>query len=426
MQKTIAVILAAGRGTRMKSDKPKVMHEILGRAMISYVVDSVKGANVSGTIAVTGYGSEKVEEFLKSTKVKTALQKKLLGSADAVSAAAKKIKNKSGNILIVYGDTPLIRKETIKRLIDKHNETDANLTLMTAILRNPTGYGRIIRNTAGSILKIAEETEIRASGKEIREVNVGTCCFKSEDLFESLKEIGCDNAKKEYYLTDAVKILADKGKKIESITLEDIEEMIGVNSRVELAEAASVIKRRISNELMMAGVTIQDTATTTIYPGVKIGKDSVIYPNTIIESDVVIGESCHIGPFAHLRPGTKVGNKAEIGNFVELVRTEIGEHTKVKHHTYLGDTKVGNNVNIGAGTITANYDGKNKNRTVIGNNSFIGVGTILIAPVKIGKRAMTGAGTVVLKGNNVKDGATAVGVPARILERRRGERRERR
>lgn len=410
----------------MKSAKPKVMHEILGRAMISYVVDSVKGANVSGTIAVTGYGSEKVEEFLKSTKVKTALQKKLLGSADAVSTAAKKLKNKSGNILIVYGDTPLIRKETIKRLIDKHNETGASLTLMTAVLRNPTGYGRIIRNTAGSILKIAEETEIRASGKEIREVNVGTCCFKSEDLFESLKAIGCDNAKKEYYLTDAVKILADKGKKIESITLEDIEEMIGVNSRVELSEAVSVIKRRISNELMMAGVTIQDPATTTIYPGVKIGKDSVIYPNTIIESNVVIGESCHIGPFAHLRSGTKVGNKAEIGNFVELVRTEIGEHTKVKHHTYLGDTKVGHNVNIGAGTITANYDGKNKNRTVIGNNSFIGVGTILIAPVKIGKRAMTGAGTVVLKGNNVKDGATAVGVPARILERRRGERRERR
>lgn len=425
MKNITAIILAAGHGTRMKSDTPKVMHEILGLPIISYVVDSVKGASISETIAVTGYGSDRVEALLKSTNIKTALQKKLLGSADAVSAAVKKLKSRSGNILIVYGDTPLIRKETIKKLIDKHSETDASLTLTAAVLRNPTGYGRIIRNTDGKILKIAEETEIRASGKEIREVNVGTCCFKAEDLFESLKEIGRGNAKKEYYLTDAVKILAGKGKKIESITLEDTDEMIGVNSRVELAQACSVVKNRILNELMMSGVTIQDPATTTIYPGVKIGKDSVIYPNTIIESGVVIADACHIGPFAHLRPGTKVNNKAEIGNFVELVRTQIGESTKVKHHTYLGDTKVGNNVNIGAGTITANYDGKNKNRTVIGDNSFIGVGTILIAPVKIGKRAITGAGTVVLKGHNIKDGATAVGVPARILERRRGERRER-
>ena len=424
MKKTIAVILAAGRGTRMKSDKPKVMHKLLGRAMISYVVDSVRSVNASEIIAVTGYGSDRVEEFLKSTNIKTAQQKKLLGSADAVSAAAKKIKNKSGNILIVYGDTPLVRKETVKKLLDKHNETDASLTLITAVLRNPTGYGRIIRNTAGKILKIAEETEIRSSGKEIREINVGTCCFKSEDLFGSLKEVGCDNAKKEYYLTDAVKILADKGKKIESITLEDSDEMIGVNSRVELAEAASVIKRRILNELMMSGVTIQDPATTTIYPGVKIGKDTIIYPNTVIESDVVIGDFCHIGPFAHLRGGTKVGEKCEIGNFVELVRTEVGDFTKVKHHTYLGDAKVGKNVNIGAGTITANYDGKNKNKTFIGDNSFIGVGAVLIAPVRIGKKVLVGAGAVVLKGHNIKDGGTVVGVPAHILEKRKSERRK--
>lgn len=408
----------------MKSDKPKVMHGILGRAMVSYVVDSVKGANTSEIIAVTGYGGEKVEAFLKSAKIKTVQQKKLLGSADAVSASVKKLKNISGNILIVYGDTPLIKKDTIRRLVNKHNETGAGLTLITAVLRNPTGYGRIIRNTNGKIQRIAEETEIRASGKEIREVNVGTCCFKSEDLFGSLKEIGCDNAKKEYYLTDAVKILADKGKKIESITLEDIDEMIGVNSRLELAQASSVMKNRILNELMMSGVTIQDPATTTIYPGVKIGKDSVVYPNTIIESDVVIGDSCHIGPFAHLRPGTKVGNKAEIGNFVELVRTEIGENTKVKHHTYLGDTKVGKNVNVGAGTITANYDGKNKNRTIIGDNSFIGVGSVLIAPLKIGKKVLVGAGAVVLKGHNIKDGATVVGVPAHILENRISDRRK--
>ena len=425
MKNTIAVILAAGRGTRMKSDTPKVMHRILGMPMISYVVDAVRKSGVKSVVLVTGFGSVRVQEFFKDTGAKTVLQKKLLGSGDAVNTAKKEISKIKGDCLVVYGDTPLVKPETIKKLIEKHNVSGASLTLLTAILKNPTGYGRIIRNTEGRIMKIAEENEAKTYKKEIKEINVGTCIFRAEDLLKVLDEIKPDNAKKEYYLTDAVKIFSDNDKKIESVSIEDLDEMIGVNSRVELAEAVSIIKRRISNEFMMSGVTIQDPVTTTIYPGVKIGKDSVIYPNTIIESDVIIGDSCHIGPFARLRPGTKVGKKCEIGNFVELVRTEIGESTKVKHHTYLGDTKVGNNVNIGAGTITANYDGKNKNRTVIGDNSFIGVGTILIAPVRIGKRAITGAGTVVLKGNNIKDGATAVGVPARILERRTGERRGR-
>ena len=268
------------------------------------------------------------------------------------------------------------------------------------------------------------EDEAKAYKKEIKEINVGTCVIKSKDLFDVLKKIGCDNTKKEYYLTDAVKILSGEGKSVESVSIEDPDEMIGVNSRAELARATSCVKNRVLDELMISGVTVQDPATTIVYPGAKIGKDSVIYPNTIIESDVLVGENCHIGPFARLRPGTEIADKAEIGNFVELVRTKIGESTKVKHHTYLGDASVGRNVNIGAGTITANYDGKNKSRTVIGDGAFVGVGTILIAPVKIGKRAMTGAGTVLLKGHNIKDGATAVGVPARILERRRNERRK--
>lgn len=425
MQNIIAVILAAGKGTRMKSDTPKVMHEILGRPMISYVVDSVKRSGVKTIVLVTGFGSDKVQEFFKDGKVKTVLQKRLLGSGDAVNTAKKLIAKSRGDCLVVYGDTPLIKSETIKRLIDKHNASSASLTLLTAVLKNPTGYGRIIRSTDGKITKIAEEDEARAYKKEIKEINVGTCLFRAEDLFDALNRIKPENTKKEYYLTDAVKILSDNGKKIESVSIEDLDEMIGVNSRVELAEAAFVIKTRIFNEIMMSGVTIQDPATTTIYPGTKIGRDSVIYPNTIIESDVVIGERCHIGPFARLRPGTRVADRGEIGNFVELVRTTIGESTKVKHHTYLGDSKVGKNVNIGAGTITANYDGKNKNKTTIGDGAFIGVGSILIAPVKIGKKALVGAGTVVLRGHNIKDGSTAVGVPARILERRSGERRGR-
>lgn len=422
MKNVIAVILAAGRGTRMKSDRPKVMHEILGLPMISYVVDSAKAAGVKTIVLVTGFGSLEVQEFFKGTEVKTVLQKKLLGSGDAVNTAKNQIKRSAkSDCLVVYGDTPLIKEETIKRLIDKHNSSSSSLTLLTAVLKNPTGYGRIIRNTDGRIMRIAEEDEAKTYKKEIKEINVGTCIFRAEDLFDALDNIGCENTKKEYYLTDAVKILSDSGKKIESVSVEDLEEMTGVNSRVELAQAASVIKNRILNGLMMSGVTIKDPCTTTIYPGVKIGKDSVIYPNTIIESDVVIGDYCHIGPFAHLRPGTRVKEKAEIGNFVELVRTEIGESTKVKHHTYLGDANVGKSVNIGAGTITANYDGENKSRTVIGDGAFIGVGAILIAPVKIGKKALVGAGAVVLKGHNIKDGATAVGVPARILEKRSGK-----
>ena len=424
MKNITAVILAAGRGTRMKSDAPKVMHTILGKPMISYVVDSVRAAGVSDIVTVIGFGSDKLKSLFQDTKIRTVLQKKLLGSADAVNTAKKEIKKYKGDVLIVYGDTPLIKKETLLRLIEKHTASGASLTLLTAVLKNPTGYGRIIRNTDGKILKIAEELEAGSYKREIKETNVGTCICKTEDLFKVLPGIKCDNAKKEYYLTDAVKILADSGKKIESIVIEDVSEMIGVNSKVELAQATAVIKSRILCALMESGITIEDPLSTTVYPGVKIGKDSTIYPNTIIESDVKIGDRCHIGPFARIRPGTKLGNNVEVGNFVELVRTEVGDFTKVKHHTYLGDTKVGKNVNIGAGTITANYDGKNKNNTVIGDGSFIGVGAILIAPVKIGKKALVGAGSVVLKGHNIKDGATVVGVPGRILERRRVNRRK--
>ena len=423
MKNTIAIILAAGRGTRMKSEKPKVMHEILGKPMISYVVEAVKGAGIADIVLVTGFGGDKVKEHFAPSKIKTVVQKKLLGSADAVNTAKKEIEGSKGDILVVYGDTPLLTKETIKKLIERHKSSGASLTLLTAILKDPTGYGRIMRETDGRITKIAEESEAREYKKETREINVGTCVFKSVDLASALKEIGCDNSKKEYYLTDAVRILTLKARKVESLIMENLDEMIGINSRIELARATRMMKDRIMDELMASGVTIQDPATTTIYPDVMIGKDSTIYPNTIIESDVRIGENCHIGPFARLRGGTRIGQKVEIGNFVELVRTEVSDFTKIKHHTYLGDSKVGKFVNIGAGVITANYDGKNKNRTIIGDGSFIGVGAILIAPVEIGKDALVGAGTVVLKGQKIKNGATVVGVPARILENRRGDRR---
>jgi N-acetylglucosamine-1-phosphate uridyltransferase (contains nucleotidyltransferase and I-patch acetyltransferase domains) len=423
MKNTIAVILAAGRGTRMKSDTPKVLHGILGRPMISYVTGAVSRAGIKDIVVVTGFGSDKVKDFFKDTRVKTAVQKKLLGSADAVGSAKKEIMGHS-DVLVVYGDTPLITEDTIRNLFEKHKSSGASLTLLTAVLDDPSGYGRIIRDPSGRITKIAEDSEVREYRKDIREINVGTCVFKAADLLSALKEIGCENSKREYYLTDSVRILADRAKKVESVVVEDLNEMIGINSRIELAEATNVMKTRIMEDLMASGVTIQDTATTTIYPDVKIGKDTVIYPNTIIESDVRIGENCHIGPFSRIRGGTVIGNKTEVGNFVELVRTKIADSTKVKHHTYLGDATVGRKVNIGAGVITANYDGKNKNKTSIGDGAFIGVGAVLIAPAKIGKKTLVGAGAVLLRGTVVKDGTTVVGVPAKILRRRTGDRRK--
>ncbi|MCX5667910.1 MAG: NTP transferase domain-containing protein [Candidatus Omnitrophica bacterium] len=423
MKNMIAVILAAGRGTRMKSGTPKVLHSILGRPMISYVTGAVSRAGVKDIVVVTGFGSGKVKDFFYGTRVKTVVQKRLSGSADAVSAAKKEIKGYS-DVLVVYGDTPLITEGTLKSLIERHKSSGASLTLLTAVLKDPAGYGRIIRDTGGKITKIAEDGELREYKKETREINVGTCVFARGGLLDALKDIGRDNSKREYYLTDAVRILSARALKVESIAMENSDEMIGINSRIELAAAVNIMKNRIMEELMASGVTIQDPATTTIYPDVKIGKDTVIYPNTIIESGVRIGSDCHIGPFARLRGGTRIGDKAEIGNFVELVRTVVADSTKIKHHTYLGDAKVGRFVNIGAGTITANYDGKNKSSTFIGDSSFIGVGAILIAPVKIGKRALVGAGAVILRGQNVKDGATVVGVPAKVLRRRVGDRRK--
>jgi N-acetylglucosamine-1-phosphate uridyltransferase (contains nucleotidyltransferase and I-patch acetyltransferase domains) len=422
MKNIIAIILAAGRGTRMVSDTPKVLHEILGSPMISYVTGAVSRAAVKDMVVITGFGGDKVKDLFSGTRIKTVAQKKLLGSADAVAAAKREIRGYN-DVLVVYGDTPLITEETLKDLIEKHRDTRASLTLLTAVLKDPSGYGRIIRDQSGKIIKIAEDGEVREYKQEIREINVGTCVFSSGDLLTALKEIGCDNSKGEYYLTDAVKILSARGLKVESIIMKNLDEMIGVNSRVELAQASNIMKNRIMERLMASGVTIQDPATTTIYPDVKIGRDTVIYPNTIIESDVRIGSGCHIGPFARLRGGTRIGDKSEVGNFVELVRSKVAESTKIKHHTYLGDATVGKNVNIGAGTITANYDGKNKNKTIIGDGAFVGVGAILIAPVKIGKKALVGAGAVILRGTVVKDGATVVGVPAKILRRRVGDRR---
>ncbi len=418
MKKMTAIILAAGKGTRMKSDVPKVLHKILGKSAICYILDSLKGAGIKDIVTVVGYGKELLADVVdKQTKI--IIQKKLLGSGDAVKSAGKALRGYSGDVLIICGDTPLVGSRTLKEIAARHASSGASMTILTVKLKDPTGYGRILRSSDGKILKIIEEENARLYEEKINEVNVGTYCFNTKDLFEALKEVGQNNKKKEFFLTDTIEILNKKGKKLESVLLENPEDMTGINTRRDLAGVTGVLKNRILDELMLSGVTIEDPASTVIYGGVRIGRDTVICPNTVIESDVEIGAHCRIGPFARIRPDVKIGDGAEVGNFVELVRTEVGSGAKIKHHTYLGDTKVGRNVNIGAGTITANFDGKNKNRTVIEDGAFIGIGARLVAPVRIGRGAIIGAGAVVLKNHNVPKAAVAVGVPARIIRKKK-------
>ncbi|MEK6733171.1 MAG: DapH/DapD/GlmU-related protein, partial [Candidatus Omnitrophota bacterium] len=319
--------------------------------------------------------------------------------------------------LILYGDTPLLSQDIIQKLIEKHIETEASCTLLTAQLKNPTGYGRVIRSSGNKIVKIVEELDASIYEKVIEEINVGVYCFNKRALFYSLEKIQPENKKEEYYLTDTIEVLTKSNMLVESVTTGDTEEFLGVNTRSELAKAESVMRKRILAGIMDSGVTIVDPDNTYIEHGAKIGRDTVIYPYTFIENNVKIGPDCSIGPCARLRTGTVVANNVGIGNFAELVRSSVGENTKIRHQCYIGDTIIGKNVNIGAGTIVANYDGKEKHKTVIEDNAFIGTGTILVAPVKIGKGAVTGAGSVVTKNKNVPAGKTVIGIPARLLNK---------
>lgn len=414
----VAIILAAGEGTRMRSNLPKVLHKLGGRPMIDYIVDALDAVGAKRKIVVIGYKSAEVSRYLKG-RAEVVLQKKRLGTADAVKAAQKMVGRVDGNILVMCADTPLVTKETIGRLVAAHKQAGASCTILSANMKNPTGYGRIERDSKGRILRIVEEQEADIYQKAIEEINVGAYCFNSKALFSNLAKIKPSVKKKEYYLTDLVGILAHDGNEVAALALTDNEEALGVNSRADLARASQVLKERTISKLQGAGVTIVDPATTYIANDVTIGQDTVVYPMTTIEQGVSIGASCEVGPCARLRTGSAVDDNVTIGNFVELARTKIGRNTRVQHNAYLGDARVGRGVNIGAGTITANYDGKAKNKTIIDDGAFIGSGTILIAPIRIGRNAVTGAGAVITKGKDVPASATVVGIPARIIKRRR-------
>lgn len=431
------LILAAGLGKRMKSKYPKVVHKILGKPMINWVVDLGKKFGEVGV--VVGHKAEIVKSYLPQD-VKTYLQEPQLGTGHAVMCAKEFIVSED-DILILYGDVPLLKPETIEKLAQTHEKTNADVTVLTFIADDPTGYGRIIRN--GEKIRIVEHKDANEEQLKIKEVNSGIYVFSGKFLLENLDKLSNNNAQGEYYLTD----LVEMASKVETVLLDDPVQVSGVNDRVQLAQLESVAKERILKELMLSGVTVVDPASTFVGPDVKIGIDTIIHPFTILEGNITIGEDCEIGPytrikdskignnvkvvrseiegaiiednvsvgpFARLREGTFLKQNVKIGNFVETKKSVIGKNSKAQHLTYLGDATIGEDVNIGAGTITCNYDGYKKYPTSIGDGAFIGSNSSLVAPVKIGKGAIVGAGSVITE--DVPDDALALGRARQVIK----------
>jgi bifunctional UDP-N-acetylglucosamine pyrophosphorylase/glucosamine-1-phosphate N-acetyltransferase len=418
MNRNIAcVILAAGKGKRMKSDLPKVLHPVCGRPMLEYVMDLVKELKISTSVLVLGHQHELVSKTVRP-QAKIVIQKKLQGSADAVRQAEKALKDFKGTVLVLYADNALLRKDSLKKLIRYHMENKAEATLLTARVKNPSGYGRILRDKYESICRIVEEKDADAFQKDIKEINIGCACFEKTKLFSALKKVKRNRLKKEFYLTDVIEILYKQNLRVEAVHLADVREGWGINSRVDLAKVNKIMQERILKAHLEAGIGIVDPQSTFVDWGVKIGVDSKIYPFTVIERNVTIGRRCSIGPFCHLREQTVIEDDCAIGNFSELARSRVGKHTLAKHFCYLGDSRIGNNVNIGAGVVTANFDGKRKNTTLIKDNAFLGSDTILIAPVRVGRHAVTGAGSVISRNKHVGDYAVVAGVPARQLKKK--------
>ena len=422
------IILAAGKGTRMRSKLPKVLHKVGGKAMLQHVVDAAKGAGSEREVVVIGSGAQLVEQTISG--VEFVMQEEQLGTGHAVLSAKKNFEKSTGTVLILCGDTPLLTNELLKKFTAAHEDSKCAATVLTAKMPDATGYGRIIRDLDGSLEKIVEEKDANEFEKKINEVNAGVYCFDVQKLFGALEKIGNNNSQGEYYLPDALTILKDAGEKIGAFRANYADETLGINSRVQLAAADKIFRMKKNNELMEAGVTIIDPNTTFIDYDVKIGQDTIIYPNTYIEGNTTIGEDCAIGPnirftdmkvgnkvtaqfsycheaeicdgvtlgpYVHLRPGTTIGENVKIGNFVEVKNSNIGEGSKLPHLQYIGDTDMGSGVNVGCGTVTCNYDGKQKFRTTIGDNAFIGCNTNLVAPVNVKEGAYIAAGSTITK-----------------------------
>lgn len=422
------VVLAAGRGTRTKVSIPKVLLPLCGRTILATVLDEVAQLSAAHTLVVVHHGKERVEAELRGRRVVTVDQGEPRGTGHAVQVAMQALAERAGgafvgDVLVVNGDGALIQAETLRELVTVRAQENAAVVLLTSVPPDPTGYGRIVRDENLSLVAIREQRDCSEDEREIDEVNAGFYCFAAERLAEVIGRLRADNAQGELYLTDAIGDLVGAGAVVVTMQTDDHEETLGVNSLAELAAVREVMQERILLHHLGNGVMIEDPGTTYIDHGVEIGADTRILPCTVIRTGVRIGSGCEVGPFSHLRAGTCMEDGAEVGNFVEVKNSVIGRGTKAKHLTYLGDATIGAHANIGAGTITANYDGKAKHKTTIADGAFIGSGTVLVAPATVGRGAKTGAGAVVTRNTVVPDEDVYVGVPARSLkDRPRGSR----
>ena len=415
-----SIILAAGKGTRMKSDIPKVLHKIFDKALVEYVIEAVnKTGYVDENFVIVGHQAERVEEFVNNTfsNVRTVLQSPQLGTGHAVSMVLPYLENFDGEIIILCGDTPLVSEKTLKDFIDSHKSKGSDLTVMSAMFDNPTNYGRIIRNSDGSLNSIVEEKDASEQQKCIKEVNAGIYCLNWSRIKPAFNQLQSNNAQGEYYLTDIIKWANEQALKVDAYILKDNDEIFGINSKSHLAEATKMLNEKIIKMHLENGVTIVDPATTWISSETEIEADTVIYPSCYITGKNKIGRNCKIGPFAHLRGDVILEDNVKIGNFVEVKKTTVKANTNACHLSYLGDSEIGSNVNIGAGTITANYNPltKIKSKTVIGDKVKIGSNSVLVAPVEINEGANVAALSVVTK--NIPAWALAITrPPLKVLE----------
>lgn len=418
-KKINAIILAAGKGTRMKSDKSKVLHEIFGKTLLGYVLDAINKTDlIEKSFVIVGHQAEIVDKFVSDnySNASTVLQSPQLGTGHAVSMVCPQLENFDGEVIILCGDTPLVTEETLKKFIESHKNKNSDLTVMSAVFDDPTNYGRIVRD-GDKLAAIVEEKDATPEQKAIKEVNAGIYCLNWQKIKPAFSQLTSNNAQGEYYLTDIISWGGKNGLNVNAYILEDNEEIFGINSKAHLAEATRMLNKKTIDKHMENGVTIVDPSSTWISNDTEIGADTVIFPSTYITGKNKIGGKCLIGPFAHIRGGVELGEGVKIGNFVEVKKSKIAANTNACHLTYIGDSEIGSGVNVGAGTITANYNHftKTKSKTVIKDGASIGSNSVLVAPVEIGNQTSVGAGSVVTK--DIEDKALVITrAPMRVIE----------
>lgn len=416
----VAVLMAAGRSTRMKSESPKVLHDLCGQPLLAYVLKACEEAGVGRKVAVVGFGADLIRQrFGETPGIEFVVQTEQKGTGHAVRCAAASLEGHTGPVIVIAGDQPMIRGDMIKRMLERFRATGAKAYLATAVVGNPFGMGRIIRDAQGWFERIVEQRDATPAEAEVREINPSFYVFDGPALFAALSEVKPHNAQGEYYLTDVPAIMKSWGETIVAEPIADEVDILGVNLRQHLAAAHSAMQERIQGALMDDGVTIVDPRNTVIDARATIGRDTIIYPFSVIGGPVTIGQGCRIGPFAHVREHTRLDDGVVVGAFVEVVRSTLGAGSIAKHLAYVGDAALGKEVNVGAGVITANYDGARKNTTTVDDAAFLGSGAVLVAPVHVGNNAIVGAGAVLTKNHDIQPGEMVVGVPARPMNQKR-------